>query len=154
MCLKKSALLLEEAAILATAGDEHVRHSSVLFSYAVEELGKAAILREELERNSEKPTIRGFYHHPTKIGKATELVGEEQLELRRGAFQRTGFQATGFDVGVQTDLDTRLRALYVDWDPERFVWRTEMSVDKDLLLRNIERLKEVVREKMETWWRG
>jgi AbiV family abortive infection protein len=146
-CLAKAKRLNTDAELLLSAGGS-VIHASVLFSYAVEELGKALLLVDAASRGTEDLVkIIGFYHHPTKLKRAEELVGEHALELRPGWVQRN-FVSRGFvDVGTYaSEVADRLEALYVDWQPLGVGgrWRPEPGVNADCLRRAIQKLGQVL----------
>src|SRR5687767_12296683 len=98
-CLAKAGRLNTDAELLLSAGGS-LTHASVLFSYAVEELGKALLLADADARGTEDPVrIAGFYHHETKLKRAEQLAGADAFELRSGAFARHAFSSS-FDTGV------------------------------------------------------
>jgi AbiV family abortive infection protein len=98
-CLKKAANLLDAARVLLEASRPLV--ASILFSFAIEEFGKATLLHEAYEKSQEAaPTIRGFYDHATKIKKAGEHISQEAMRLVEGAFDHEAFDHSAFHVDV------------------------------------------------------
>lgn len=144
-CLEQSLILLKEARVLAEESNQYAQHAGVLFSYAVEEFGKAALLREALAQPGEELTIEDFYNHPAKFAKAARLIEAGYLELKGSIAQR------GFDVGVLGNLESRLQEVYVDWDADRQGWRAELNVDAQRLIRNIEFVLDVLEETLVEW---
>src|SRR5262245_6131264 len=77
-CCVLVAMRLAEAEHLLALG--HVTQATVVFTFAVEEFGKAVLLRRAFESSSEMEpllTIDGFYDHTSKLeAAATEISGE------------------------------------------------------------------------------
>src|SRR5207247_818904 len=86
-CLAKARRLNADAQTLLDASSESITHASVLFSYAVEEVGKAALLADAMTQGTDDPVlIEGFYEHTAKLRRAEELVGEDAFRLSPAAF--------------------------------------------------------------------
>jgi AbiV family abortive infection protein len=121
--------------------------AAILFSFAVEEFGKAVLLHDACAANDPFVEVRGFYDHHAKLEAAAQHVPDNLL-FHGGAFQGDAFQAAGFDFGNRADFDARLSGLYVDW---RDGWRQGVRVDEALLRKNIAALSEIVGRKREEW---
>jgi hypothetical protein len=128
--------------------------ASALFSSAVEEIGKAALLRQGL-LDPDRPDpaeISGFFHHPTKLKRIVEenILPKDDLLLVKGAFQADAFQNSAFQVDmVVTDLTTRSRSLWTDF--EDGMWLSNPQVDSELLTRNVAAVGEKVEELIRGW---
>lgn len=146
-CLEVAGWRLREALTVLDTGVAPVT-AAVLFSFAIEEFGKAALLREGLSIDDALVEVSGFYDHRAKFEAAAKHVPEEYLLLHGGAFQRGAFQADAFDVGNSADFDARLSGLYVDW---REGWRHGVRVDAGLLRSNISFVSDVVSRTRRDW---
>lgn len=150
-CLKKAANLLDDARVLL--GTSRPLVASILFSFAIEEFGKATLLHEAYEKSPEAtPIIHGFYDHPTKIKKAGDHVPQEAMRLVEGAFDHGAFDENVFQVDVVADLVTRLQCLWTDWNGQSNDWRMEPDVDDKLLAVNIAAVQERVYQKLLEWF--
>ncbi len=151
LCLRKSDDLLADAEVLL--GNSCAKRAAVLFSYAIEEFGKAAILWEAAAAGEQATsvTLTGFSNHQAKLEKAETYIPKEEMRLVGGGFQRGAFQANAFQVDVIADLETRLRSLWTDWDDERKDWTPEIAVDSKLLANNITAVRKRVQAKMGEW---
>lgn len=148
-CLAKSNRLNEDALTLLESSPDSLVNASVLFSYAVEELGKAALLRDAMDDVNDPVVVSGFYNHPEKLRRAERLLGEDALELRPGAFQRAAF-SSAFDVGTNASyLEDRLHLLYVDWHGAQ--WRSETTAEAACLQRAIASLRIALVERRADW---
>jgi hypothetical protein len=124
----------------------------VLFSYAVEELGKAAMLADLVGGTDDPVSVHGFYDHEPKLLRAESLLGGPVV-LRLGFFQRNAFQRNVFDVGVlASDLDDRLDLLYVDWKDAR--WRLEPTTDAARLEKEIGSVRTAIAKGRTDWLAG
>lgn len=151
-CLKKAANLLDDARVLLGASRPLV--ASILFSYAIEEFGKATLLHEAYEKSRDAtPIIHGFYDHDTKIKKAGEHLPQQAMRLVEGAFDHEAFGENVFHVDVVADLVTRLQCLWTDWNGQSNDWRLEPEVDDKLLDINIATVQEKGNQKLVEWCR-
>src|SRR5512137_2632655 len=99
-CLSVASLRLHETDLLLTHG--LLTQAAVLFSLAVEEFGKASLLRKAYESGQDPVVIEGFYDHPPKIAAAAAHIDVNDLLLdNSGAFAAGVFDAGAFDVGRQ-----------------------------------------------------
>jgi hypothetical protein len=128
--------------------------ASALFSCAVEEIGKAALLRQGLldPGHPDPAEISGFFYHPTKLKRVVEenILPKDDLLLVRGGFQADAFQNSGFQVDVVADdLTTRSRSLWTDFKDGR--WLSNPQVDSELLTRNVAAVREKVEQLIREW---
>ncbi len=129
--------------------------ASILFSLAVEEFGKAILLRTAYERGGVVSKIVGFYDHKKKLEAAFTEIPSDLLMLHAGAFQTDTFQTDAFDVDRVANFEARKRAMYVDWDERLGTWTGPTDVDRPTLSRSIEGVGVIVRNKLEEWvWVG
>jgi AbiV family abortive infection protein len=122
--------------------------AAVLFSFAVEEFGKAALLHEAAVGTDASVEVSGFYDHREKFTAAAKYLPANALLLHGGAFQHDAFQADTFDLGNTADFGARLAGLYVDW---KNGWQQGVRVDPDLLRANIAAVSNVISEKQGEW---
>ena len=103
-CLSVVALRLTEAEALLTAG--FPTQATIVFTFAVEEFGKAVLLRRALERSCETDVtvaVDGFYEHTAKLEAAATEIPEEHLVVGRGTFQAGAFQPDAFEIAASAD---------------------------------------------------
>lgn len=130
-------------------------HVGVLFSFAVEEFGKAVLLRRAYELSEAMPTIVGFYDHEAKLEAASAEIPPDLLMLHAGAFQADAFQADAFDVDRVANFKARMQSMYVGWDEHSRIWIGPTDVDRPTLSRSIEGIERIVKNKLEEWvWVG
>jgi AbiV family abortive infection protein len=108
--------------------------AAIVFSFAVEEFGKAVLLRDAYQTGADPVIVDGFYDHAAKLEGAGKYIPAENLLVSQSAFQQGAFQDDAYEVGESADLETRLSSLYVDWENG---WRHGVHVDGELLQRNI-----------------
>jgi AbiV family abortive infection protein len=132
-CLSVASLRLQETDLLLPHG--LLTQAAVLFSLAVEEFGKASLLRKAFESGQDPAVVKDFYDHHLKIAAAGAYLDANDLLLdNAGAFDVSVFDAATFDVGRQVDLSTRLSGLYVDWKDGN--WKHGVHVDPEVLARS------------------
>ncbi len=129
--------------------------ASILFSYAVEEFGKAVLLRRAYEGGEAMPTIVDFYDHKAKLQAAFPEIPRDLLMLHVGTFQDDAFEADTFDVDRVAAFDARMQSMYIGWDERSRTWTGPTDVDRPTLSRSIEGVGVIVRNKLEEWvWVG
>jgi AbiV family abortive infection protein len=148
-CLEVSGWRLREASGLLDADPPPTVTAAILFTFGIEEFGKAVLLRRALETGEPTAKIAGFYDHRAKIDAAGEHIPEERLLLHRGAFQRNFVQKNAFDLGNSADLEARLDGLYVDWDSNG--WTVGVRVDPSVLSDNIAAVADIIQQKQTEW---
>ena len=143
-CISIVAMRLGEAEALLVAG--FPTQATIVFTFAVEEFGKAVLLRRALERSRETDVtvgVEGFYDHTAKLEAASAEIPPESLRVGRVGFQASGFQGSGFQVGVSAnDWKVRLDAMFVDWVPDAADgleghWQWGVRTDADVLAKSI-----------------
>lgn len=148
LCLRIAQTRLSEATILLDNG--YLLQAAVLFSFGVEEFGKAVLLRQAYETGADPAIVSGFYDHDAKLEAAATHIPEQHL-LLHGAFQRSAFQSDAFNAGQPIDFDARLSALHVEWQDG---WRSSQGlVDGDLLRQNINAVEGLLFQKKVDWCR-
>ena len=89
MRVAKAQRLNADAHTLATVA-KSVGHAAVLFSYAVEEVGKAGLLWDALQTNqANQATVAGFANHTAKLERAETLLGERRCNCGPGRLPGT-----------------------------------------------------------------
>jgi len=132
-CLSVAGLRLDETDLLLDHG--FLTQAAVLFSLAVEEFGKASLLRKAYESGQDPVVVKGFGDHAPKIAAAAAHLDANDLLLdNSGTFDAGVFDAAVFDVGGQVDLPARLSGLYVDWKDG--AWKHGVRVDAEVLARS------------------
>lgn len=145
-CLAIASLRLAEAETLLSNG--FLMQAAIVFSFALEEFGKAALLREASQGSADPAIVEGFYDHRTKLAVAEKYLPSEYLLLKEAAFHPEPFQPHAVDVGMPADLEVRMASLYVEW---RNGWRYNVEVDPGILGRSMAGVTAAIGEKMATW---
>jgi hypothetical protein len=104
-CCAITGLRLGEAERLLDAG--FPTQATIIFSFAVEEFGKAVLLRRAFEASDERDSlvvVEGFYDHQAKLDAAATVIPEEFLRIGN---------ASSAD-----DWTVRLDAMFLNWIPE------------------------------------
>ena len=118
-CLALVAMRLTEAETLLAQGLP--TQATILFTFAVEEFGKAVLLRRAFERSDETVAlveIEGFYDHVAKLEAAATEIPQQYLLVGHEGFQADAFATDAFQVGATAkEWKTRLGAMFVDWSP-------------------------------------
>jgi AbiV family abortive infection protein len=148
-CIDNASNLLESANILLESNKKD--HSYILFTFAVEEFGKALYLFERKKDAEEKglDMIKNdpvtFKDHDEKLKKAesynpslgVKLIDESTIptldpKKLLESIDMPEFQFKGRDEfqyeGSFLRFENRLNLLYVDYDEERKAWRTPPSL--------------------------
>ena len=122
-----------------------------MFSFAVEEFGKAVLVRQAYERGEVIPTIIGFYDHEAKLQAASAEIPGDLLMLHVGAFHIDAFQANAFDVNRVANFEDRMQRMYVGWDESSETWIGPTDVDRSTLSSSIEGVERIFKNKLEEW---
>ena len=146
-CLEVAGWRLREAVIVLDTGVAPVT-AAVLFSFAIEEFGKAVLLYDASVTGEASVEIGNFYDHRAKFSAAVKRIPEQHLLLHGGAFQRDFVQSNAFDVGNVVDFDARLSGLYVEW---KGAWQVGVRVDPELLRKNIAAVNAIIDGKRADW---
>jgi hypothetical protein len=125
ICLSVVALRLGEAETLLDAG--YTTASAILLSFAVEELGKAAMLQHGYDSGAPQVTLKDFRNHEAKL------------------------QAGGQLIGATPEAEHRLASLYVDW-AGKWTWN-DTPLDRDEIRDRI-RAVEGALDRTAFEWRG
>lgn len=153
-CLHNALRYLHGARSLAN-DSELLPQASILFSYAVEEFGKAVLLRKAHERGELVSKIVGFYDHKTKLEAAFAEIPSEFLKLHVGAFDPNVFDDKAFDIDRVANFEARIQTMYVGWDGRLGNWTRSTALDQPTLRRSIEGVERFVQNKLEEWvWVG
>lgn len=132
-CFSKAREHLESGLVLLDAGKAD--SAANLYVLAVQELGKAQLLRDGFDGGEPAPQIKGFSDHDMKVEKGATVLGSSAMWLRRGAFDPGVFDPKVFDVGTRADEPTRLEVLYVNYGSTG--WLKAPPVDANELAENI-----------------
>lgn len=141
---------LNEAKLIAQKGSSH--HAYVSVQFAIEELGKALRLKDELQRNPSDPVEvpdvifgkNGGRSHKLKFERATKLLNPDLLWVCKGIFNRKIFSPKVFDVGKEASPETRLRNAYVGFDEKKQKWYIGCRIDKSKLNDLIQSIEQII----------
>jgi AbiV family abortive infection protein len=145
-CLTVASRRLHETDTLLEQGLP--TQAGIVFSFAVEEFGKAALLRRAAELGADPALIEGFYDHRDKIEAAAQHVAARFLRLTAGEFDAGAFDSEAFDTGRPADLAARMSGLYVDW---RGRWVHGLHVDGVTLRQSSQGLQLAIQKAMIDW---
>jgi AbiV family abortive infection protein len=145
LCRENALSFLESAKILINANKTN--HAVILFQFAKEEVGKLAWLLTLSEELTEIVQIPGelFSTHKHKPEKAEALFGIDSWVLKPGFDKRYYYCGPegGYDLGIESDHDTRLKCAFVDYDDQLKSWiKPGIETHKDVFLASIERVKD------------
>lgn len=114
--------------------------------FAIEEFGRAVVLRENLETGSEEVDKRINTNHDFKWNKAFTILPRKFKTIHTGGFDPKGFDPVAFDTEDESIThEIRMRAVYVDYDESNDEWITSTRVDKSFLKRAIEGIREHIK---------
>jgi hypothetical protein len=147
-CLSVASLRLEETDTLLK--QDLPTQAGVVFSFAVEEFGKAALLRRAIESGADPALIQGFYDHRVKLAAAVRHVEPTFLLLTPLSLDVMGFGL--FPLGLKrarkADLAARLAGLYVDWQDR---WLHGLRVHAPTLAASSSGLQSAIQKAMISW---
>jgi AbiV family abortive infection protein len=150
LCKKNVLDYLNEAKMIIRKGSLH--HAYVSVQLAIEEMGKAIWLKDELKNSSTDPVDvpnvifgigSGKESHKRKFEKASKMLNPDLLHVCKGIFNRKIFDPNIFDVGKQASPETRLENAYVNFYEKTQKWSIGCNIDKsalNALIRNIEQV--------------
>jgi hypothetical protein len=145
-CLTVARLRLEETDVTLRQG--LLTQAGVVFTFAVEEFGKAALLKQGFESGSDPVVIEGFYDHRVKLAAAIDHVEPECLLLAPGGLDLIGLSVTGFTSSQRVDLLSRMSGLFVDWQNG---WVHGLRVDPATLAASNAGLQGAIQAAMTNW---
>jgi AbiV family abortive infection protein len=128
LCKKNVADYLDDARTIISKG--RLCHAFLSVQLAIEELGKAIILKEEYERSGNDFILvdaavfgkDGGRGHKLKASKAWTMLDPSRKILHKGGFEKGAFSEYGFDVDTEASHHTRLKCAYVDFIEEEQLW--------------------------------
>jgi AbiV family abortive infection protein len=155
LCFMNISQFLSDAK-LVHAQRPRFDHSVALVQFAVEELGKASILRKKLQETEdaivEVPDrlFGGRGSHQLKEREAWTILSPELRTLARGAFDPKVFDPQVFlTEDVELSHEERLRSMFVDFD--KGVPTLGIAVESELLQKLIEGVEREVEEFKASW---
>ena len=146
-CCSTASLRLGETDAFLQQG--LLTQAGVLFSFALEEFGKAVLLRKAYESGADPVLIPGFYDHEAKLAAAASEIPPEHLLIDQIGFGEGPFGVGRFDGGVMADLSTRLSGLYVDW--KNGEWVHGRRVNPDVLSESSKGAQRVITQRIIDW---
>lgn len=150
--INKSRKLLHDARLLLNDKWEHT-HVIGLYTFAVEEYGKALALQECMNGSRTK---KGKYEipnyifksHKSKFNKALKILPPECKDLQIGVYVKTntmgkpitirGMSIAGsgtglFTISTLSDFVLRKETFYVAWDDRKRQWKPELTASRETL---------------------
>lgn len=150
-CLEKCRRLVRDVEILLANKNDYddVAHAVGLYTYAIEELAKANILKESRNNgqlNIDETIFGGPPAHKKKFEEAIKILPPECFILHRGAFAASAFGEFADTKDIEIDWQSRFDIFYTDYErnSSKFKWKHEPEFDYDLVKLATEKLKEVV----------
>jgi hypothetical protein len=134
-CLSLATSRLRQSRMLSKAHSPTA--AAVLFLFAVEEFGKAVLLRRAYDAAADPAPVEGFYDHAVKMDAATSRIGPDALRIGPAG-----------NVSVRA----RLSGLYVDWDGKE--WRQGVRVIAGALEGSRSMLAEAIQQEHDEWGLG
>ena len=157
-CLSIVPIRLGEAETLLTVG--YPTQATIVFTFAVEEFGKAVLLRRAFARSRATDVtvvVDGFYDHTAKLEAAATEIPREGLLVGHEDFQGGAFQADVFQIRASADdWKVRLDAMFVDWVPGAAdglegEWHWGIKTDADVLSKSLKEVQERLRRASVDW---
>lgn len=166
-CIDKARRLLNDA-LLLIKDERKLAHAIGLYTFAMEEYGKALLLNECLRGAKVKgkyrvpiKIFRGKIAHELKLDKAGEHLPNNCRNLWIGVLVEYPLNSndeiyvtrtsdpmivepdtTGlYSIITTVDWDVRESCFYVDWDDKNKCWKYELSAKKNELVKAISRFK-------------
>ena len=153
MCKKNISVFLNTAEILLKS--EYLDHAAINVEFAIEEFGKALMLKDEYEKRTASVQVAEsvFRNHPRKSERAWK--GDDPFALdskfrmiSEGGFERSDDGKQGFSRGFEQVINIshyiRIECAFVDWDVDENDWFLGHKEISEGRLRN---LLEHIREK-------
>src|SRR4030095_7416302 len=122
-----SSRLAETDALLS---QDLLTQAGVLFTVALEELGKAVLLKRAMDSGSDPAVVDGFYDHETKLEAAASMIPLDHLRIDQEGYGEAEYGEGRYSGAVVGDFSTRLSGLYVDWQNR---WVYGRRVNKETL---------------------
>lgn len=148
-CIAIAESRLAEAEALIEAHFES--QAAVVFSFAVEELGKAVLLRQAYDRALASVTVNGFYEHRDKLVAAEIVIPNEYLRLTTPEFDPEEFSdefAIGF---TPVDVQSRWSVMFVNWDKGGQQWTEPVNVERAAILNSIAGVRRLLGTPLNGW---
>lgn len=143
LALRTSAQKLDDAELLISK--ESFEDAVILIQFALEEFGKAVVLRENLEKGNEQVGDDVFRNHPYKEDKAWSVLPSDLKTIYEGTFSPQDFSSQDFDTCKETiSHKTRINATFVDWVAGN--WKTGIQAEPDKLIRLIKGLRKEIED--------
>ncbi len=171
ICIKNCEGLLDSA-LLLLKNSTNFNHALGLYTFAIEEFGKAILLKDCWNDANDKQYVPkiifgGRGTHPQKFERALENLPDECKKIMVGiklAFPSgkdfeldLGLQGETLSIpkdtsgtfltDVLTKMDVRMRCFYVDWDEtsnDWTKWRTNLQTDPEVLEKAIKTFKQIL----------
>jgi AbiV family abortive infection protein len=123
----------------------HLRFAYVLPQFAIEELGKRLMLKEEFQNNSDDVlVIEDWFNHESKFEKAWTILEQSKKIVHKGVYGKTAF-SNDFDIDVEAFHRLRVQSTYVDYFEDKNRWNLELfhneKWDKELILSLADEIK-------------
>jgi len=171
ICINNCERLLDTT-LLILNNSVNLNHALGLYTFAVEEFGKAILLKDCLKDTEDKQYVPkiifgGPGTHKQKFNRALKNLPDECKKIMVGiklAFPsgkdfelELGLQGEKLHIpknisgtfltDVLTKMDVRMRCFYVDWDMtsnDWIKWRTNLQTDHDTLEKAVKVFKQII----------
>ncbi|MEJ2271447.1 MAG: AbiV family abortive infection protein [Candidatus Bathyarchaeota archaeon] len=148
--IKKNILnFLDSAEILLNSNKKD--HASILTEFAIEELGKILMLKDEYDNlsNSIKIPKSVFRTHKGKSERAWQFLNQSYRMISNGGFERSDDGSIGFERGFEqvtfASHNTRLECAFVDFENSKR-WYVGRNIDSTKLKEQIKHIQEKIQE--------
>lgn len=147
LCKKNIRDFLNSADVLVKDGK--LDHATICAEFAVEELGKILMLRDEYRKNlidAFEVPMTVFTNHKGKVDRAWQYLDPKYRMISKGGFERREDGKLGFDRGFEqvtyASHKTRLECAFVDFYESSNQWYVGRNIDPTKLHEQIEHVRE------------
>lgn len=141
--LNKSSQHLEGAEACISIGN--LDAAVILLEFAIEEFGRAVVLRENYKASSGEVDSKLERDHNYKYDKAWTVLPPELKHITHGMFDPNFFDPRMFDTGRQISHSARLEAAFVRYDKTFGKWRTAVQANERLVTRLIDGIRQQIK---------
>jgi AbiV family abortive infection protein len=145
-CLSVASSRLAETDALMLQG--LLTQSGVLFTFALEEFGKAVLLKRAYDSGNDPALIEGFYDHQAKLEAAAAMIPADHLRIDQTGYGEAEYGRDRYGGAVLGDFSARLAGLYVDWKGR---WVYGRSVDPEVLSQSSREVQSIVSRLCAEW---
>jgi AbiV family abortive infection protein len=141
-CKRNIIEFLKDARMVINSGT--LNHAYISVQFAVEELGKILMIRKKFLTDASDPVVvswKVFASHEGKTEEASNLLGEGFMKVFDEGVWKKGMWKKGlWAEDTYVEHETRLDCAFVDYYADN--WRIGRSINKELLVKLVERIEE------------